>query len=83
MTLSTSDHIEHLRAAAGIAGMSVPQFVVADEHHIVFRRMRFHYLDWGRPGKRPILFLHGGGLTAHTWDLVCLAVLRQNHIRLA
>jgi pimeloyl-ACP methyl ester carboxylesterase len=36
--------------------------------------MRFRYLDWGTRGKRPLLFLHGGGLTAHTWDLVCLAL---------
>jgi pimeloyl-ACP methyl ester carboxylesterase len=36
--------------------------------------MRFRYLDWGGEGKRPLLFLHGGGLTAHTWDLVCLAL---------
>jgi esterase len=33
---------------------------------------RLHYLDWGgdRSG-RQVLFLHGGGLTAHTWDVVC------------
>jgi pimeloyl-ACP methyl ester carboxylesterase len=41
-----------------------------------------HYLDWGTDGRPPILFLHGGGLTAHTWDLVCLA-LRHSHRCLA
>lgn len=40
--------------------------------------MRFSYLDWGREGLPPMLFLHGGGLTSRTWDLVCLA-LRQHH----
>src|SRR5438552_12386495 len=34
--------------------------------------LRMHYLDWGQAGKPPILFLHGGGLTAHTWDFTCL-----------
>ena len=42
--------------------------------------MRLHYLDHdadGRPvhhgtdGRPVVLFLHGGGLTAHTWDEVC------------
>lgn len=31
-------------------------------------------IDWGGPPERTVLFLHGGGLTAHTWDLVCLAL---------
>jgi pimeloyl-ACP methyl ester carboxylesterase len=40
--------------------------------------LRLHYLDWGGAGSRALLFLHGGGLTAHTWDAVCGA-LRQEH----
>jgi pimeloyl-ACP methyl ester carboxylesterase len=41
--------------------------------------MRLHYLDWGNKHLPPILFLHGGALTAHTWDLVCLALRDQYH----
>ncbi|GAB2630585.1 alpha/beta fold hydrolase [Nocardia goodfellowii] len=34
---------------------------------------RLHGLDWG--GTRfPVLLLHGGRLTAHTWDFVCLGL---------
>jgi esterase len=72
--LSPREHLEHLREAAAVAGLTVPDFMVPDEHHVVLRRMRFRYLDWGTRGKPPMLFLHGGGLTAHTWDLVCLAL---------
>jgi pimeloyl-ACP methyl ester carboxylesterase len=32
-----------------------------------------NYLDWRGNGE-PILFLHGGALTAHSWDLVCLGL---------
>jgi pimeloyl-ACP methyl ester carboxylesterase len=35
--------------------------------------LTLNFIDWGGPGA-PILFLHGGALTAHTWDLVCLAL---------
>jgi pimeloyl-ACP methyl ester carboxylesterase len=35
---------------------------------------QLNVVDWGGPGERPVLFLHGGGLTARTWDLVCLAL---------
>ena len=43
------------------------------------RRFRAHdaaelnVLDWGGDGE-PIVFLHGGALTAHSWDLVCLGL---------
>jgi pimeloyl-ACP methyl ester carboxylesterase len=32
--------------------------------------LRFHYLSWGEPSRPPILMLHGGGQTAHTWQRV-------------
>jgi esterase len=41
--------------------------------------MNFHFLDWGNPRNAPILFLHGGAQTCHTWDLCCL--LLQNWYR--
>ena len=30
-------------------------------------------------GRRPIVFLHGAALNAHTWDVVCLMLRRQHH----
>jgi esterase len=27
----------------------------------------------------PVVFLHGGGLNAHTWDIVCLALREEHH----
>jgi pimeloyl-ACP methyl ester carboxylesterase len=35
--------------------------------------LTLNYVDWAGTGE-PILFLHGGALTCHTWDLVCLAM---------
>jgi esterase len=72
--LSSPDYLEHLRDASALAGLALPELIVPEEHQVVLGHMRFRYLDWGTRGKRPILFLHGGGLTAHTWDLVCLAL---------
>jgi pimeloyl-ACP methyl ester carboxylesterase len=36
------------------------------------------YLDWGGDSE-PILFLHGGALSAHSWDLVCLGLRDDWH----
>ena len=46
--------------------------------HVVIDGTRIHYLEWGAPGHPVIVFLHGGGLNAHTWDRVC-AALRDTH----
>lgn len=33
--------------------------------------LRLHYLQFGEPRERPIVFLHGGGLSAQSWTRVC------------
>jgi esterase len=79
MTLTADEFRAHLELAATTAGMPLAEIVLPEERHVVLRRMRFHYLDWGTPGRPPVLFLHGGGLNAHTWDLVCAALRRERH----
>lgn len=66
---------EQLREAADLAGISVGEIALPAEHDVLARRMRLHYLEWPHhAGARTVLFLHGGALTAHTWDLTCLAL---------
>jgi pimeloyl-ACP methyl ester carboxylesterase len=77
--LEASEQLEHLKLAAEAAGLEVPRFTLPESHDAVINRMRFHYLDWGTKGCHPILFLHGGGLNAHTWDVVCLALRDEYH----
>ena len=73
------DDRAHHRLAAELAGLTVPEFATPAHHHVVLREMRFHYLDWGAADALPIVFLHGGGQTARTWDLVCLALRSSFH----
>src|SRR6185437_7213861 len=77
--LQASEQLEHLKLAAEVAGLEVPRFTLPADHDVVVNRMRFHYLDWGTGGRHPILFLHGGGLNAHTWDLVCRLLLEKKN----
>jgi esterase len=71
---------EHLRRATAVAGLDVPVVVPEDRHEIA-GDIRLHYLDWGPAPGPAILFLHGTGLTAHTWDLACLALRSRYHCR--
>lgn len=74
MNSSTPDYVADLTLAVDLSGIDVPEIVAPSNRHVLLNAMRFHYLDWGGTGTTPIVFLHGGGLTAHTWDLVCLAM---------
>lgn len=76
--LNPATELEHLALAAKISGIEV-EIVLPGSREIVMSGMRLHYLDWGTAGRRPIVFLHGAALNAHTWDVVCLSLRRQYH----
>ena len=79
MSLSPEEFREHLKLSSATAGLALPDLALPAAHHVILRRMRFHYLDWGTPGRPPVLFLHGGGLNVHTWDLVCASLKPERH----
>ena len=79
MTLSAEEYHDHLKTTAVRAGFSFDQLTLPSEHDVSVGQLRFRYLDWGTKGLRPILFLHGGALTGHTWDLCCLALRGEFH----
>ena len=79
MTLSADEYHDHLKTTAIRAGFSFDEVVLPSEKTVLIDKLRFRYLDWGNEGLRPMLFLHGGALTAHTWDLCCLALRDEFH----
>ena len=77
--MNTTEEIEALRLASEISGLKPPRVVLPEAGDVVVDSFRLHYLDWGNPGaKGTILFLHGGGLNAHTWDVFSL-MLRDRY----
>jgi pimeloyl-ACP methyl ester carboxylesterase len=79
VTLTPSEELDYLRRAAELSKTPVPEIVLPYKRHAVSSGFRIHFLDWGTAGRPPIVFLHGGGLNAHTWDVVCLALRRDFH----
>ncbi|MGH7093349.1 MAG: alpha/beta fold hydrolase, partial [Stellaceae bacterium] len=79
MSLSPEEYREHLAATSVRAGFSFDGVALPQSHEFHLGRMRFHYLDWGNKQLPTIVFLHGGALNAHTWDLVCLALRDEYH----
>lgn len=79
MSLSPEEYRDHLETTAVRAGFSFDGVVLPESHEFHLGRMRFHYLDWGNKHLPTIVFLHGGALNAHTWDLVSLALRDEYH----
>ena len=42
--------------------------------------LRLHLLDWGKAGAQPLLLLHGGAQTAHSFDEVAPDLCRDHHV---
>jgi pimeloyl-ACP methyl ester carboxylesterase len=46
----------------------------------VLRGMRFHFTEWGDPAAPPVVLLHGGNQSSHSWDLVSLHLSDRFHV---
>ncbi len=82
LDMADSDEFRSLLSSAADLGIPHSRDVPYTSCNIVLRQMRFHFLEWGCPDARPIVLLHGGHQSAHSWDLVSLH-LAQNYRVLA
>lgn len=76
----SGEYRELLAAAAQAAGLNPPAIVQPEDRYVRLNGLTFHYLDWGNPDRPPVVLLHGGGLTAHTWDLASLLLRDRYHL---
>ncbi len=73
-----ADYGALMAEAARAAGITPTAIVRPADHEVVVGDLRLHYLDWGNSHLPDLLLLHGGGLTAHTWDMAAL-LLRDRY----
>ena len=74
------DYSERMRACADAIGLNPPAIVLPTDHFAQLNGIRFHYLDWGNPQLPHVLLFHGGGLTAHTYDMSALLLRDRYHL---
>ena len=77
--LTETEEVSRLRLAARVASLPDADVTPPSSHHAVIGGMRLHWVDWGNEAAAPILFLHGGGINARSWDTVCLALRSEFH----
>ncbi len=50
------------------------------DEHVEVEGTRIHYLAWGEPGRRGLVFVHGGAAHAHWWTHVAASFSRQYRV---
>jgi pimeloyl-ACP methyl ester carboxylesterase len=72
LDMTGTEEFRSLLASATDLGIPHASGIQYQSCNIVLRQMRFHFLDWGDKDAPPIVLLHGGHQSAHSWDLVSL-----------
>ena len=80
LDMTESDEFRLLLASAADLGIPHAPDVPYWSRNIVLRQLRFHFLEWGAPDAPPIVLLHGGHQSAHSWDLVSLHLARRYRV---
>ncbi|MDP6606761.1 MAG: alpha/beta hydrolase [Dehalococcoidia bacterium] len=75
-----TDYSEQMKACAEAIELGISEYVLPSEHHTQINGIDFHYLDWGNDHLPHVVLLHGGALTAHTWDMACLLLRDKYHL---
>jgi esterase len=78
--MTGTDEFASLLQSAGDLGIPHSPDVRYVSRHTVVRKLRFHFTEWGDPGKPQILLLHGGNQSSHSWDLVSLHLSDRYHV---
>jgi pimeloyl-ACP methyl ester carboxylesterase len=80
LDMTGTDEFRSLLASAADLGIPHAPDVPYRSCNIVLRQLRFHFLEWGHPYAPPIVLLHGGHQSAHSWDLVSLHLARRYRV---
>jgi pimeloyl-ACP methyl ester carboxylesterase len=78
--MSGSDEFTSLLESAADLGIPHDPSVPYRSRQTVLRGLRFHFTEWGEPGAPPVLLLHGGNQSCHSWDLVSLHLSDRYHV---
>ena len=80
LDMTAFDEFASLQRSAADLGIPHPGFVRYVSRNVVVNHLRMHLLEWGDPAAPPVILLHGGNQSAHSWDLVSLHLADRYHV---
>jgi pimeloyl-ACP methyl ester carboxylesterase len=78
--MSGSAEFTSLLESAADLGIPHDPSVQYRSRQTVLRGLRFHFTEWGEPDAPPVVLLHGGNQSSHSWDLVSLHLSDRYHV---
>ncbi len=79
-TTHRTDYLDDMRACAEAIDLNPPGYHLPQDCRVDLNGVNFHYLDWGNDHLPHLILLHGGSLTAHTWDMAALMLRDRYHV---
>ncbi len=80
LDMTALEEFENLLESARDLGIPYSADVRYRSRNTVVSHQRFHFLEWGDPDAPPVVLLHGGNQSAHSWDLVSLHLASRYHV---
>lgn len=80
LDMTALEEFESLLQSARDLGVDTPATTRYVSRNTVLRHQRFHFLEWGEERAPPVVLLHGGNQSAHSWDLVSLNLSGDHHV---
>jgi esterase len=78
--MAVAEYKDLMAEAAAAQHIDAPEIVTPTDHWVQLNGINFHYLDWGNADLPHVVLLHGGSLTAHTWDMAALLLRSRYHL---
>jgi pimeloyl-ACP methyl ester carboxylesterase len=78
--MASSTEFASLLESAADLGIPHTPSVRYRSRQTVIRGMRFHFTEWGDADSPPVILLHGGNQSSHSWDLVSLHLANRYHV---
>lgn len=80
LDMTAFDEFASLLQSATDLGIPHVRDVRYVSRNVVVNHLRLHLLEWGDPSAPPVILLHGGNQSAHSWDLVSLHLADRYHV---
>lgn len=80
LDMTTFDEFRSLLQSAADLNIPHSRDVRYVSRNVVVNHLRLHLLEWGDPAAPPLILLHGGNQSAHSWDLVSLHFADRYHV---
>ena len=80
LDLTYTDAFGVVLGDAADLGLAVPEAPRCVSRNVLVGGLRLHLLEWGPSSGPPVVLLHGGYQSAHTWDLVALSLSRRYRV---